>query len=114
MAWFDKFFFVLSKKVIQFEAKQFSFIFLVQFILPKNYFWSFRFPERLRDWSANQYVLRAWVRIPFLSISFKNTWIEFGEHKNWYLPNFVNNSPKNLSDHKELNKKLARKPLMFV
>ena len=27
---------------------------------------------------------------------------EFGKHKNWYFPNFVNNSPKNLPDHESL------------
>ena len=36
---------------------------------------------------------------------FKNSWTEFGKHKNWYLPNFLNNSPKNLSDHKKWVKK---------
>ena len=106
MAWFDTFFFVLSRRTILFEAKQLCFILLlVWFILPMIDFWSYRLPESWRRWSAIQYVLRAWVGNPSLSSNFfKNTWTEFGRHKNWCLPNFNNKSPKNLSDHKNLDK----------
>ena len=70
MAWFDKFFFVLSKKVIQFEAKQLSFIFFGSIHFTKKLLLVLQVSEGLRDWSAIQYVLRAWVRTPYLSISF--------------------------------------------
>ena len=45
---------------------------------------------------------------------FENTWTEFSKHKNWFLPNFVNIKPRNLSDHKALEKKLAHHFLKFV
>ena len=62
------FLFFEQKKTILFEAKHFCFLFLlVRFILSKIDFWSSKLPERLRGWSAFQYVLRAWFRNPFLS-----------------------------------------------
>ena len=74
MAWFDTFFFVLSRRTILFEAKQLCFILLlVWFILPMIDFWSYRLPESWRRWSAIQYVLRAWVGNPSLSSNFLKT-----------------------------------------
>ena len=71
MAWFDKFFSNLSKKIVQFEAKQICLIFIISnYFTIKNDFWSYKFPERLNGWIAIQNVPRAWFRSPSLSISF--------------------------------------------
>ena len=45
---------------------------------------------------------------------FKNWWTEFVKHKNWYLPNFVTNSQRNLSGQKILEKQLAHQLLKFI
>ena len=98
-----------------FEAKQLCFnILLVRFSLPMIDLRADTVGEWLGRRTNNPKRAYAWVRIPSVSISFwkRLNWTRSAQQL--MLTLFVNNSPKNLSDHKNFEKESACKLLEIV